>query len=343
MKTSAVKFRNDLKEGLLDFIWQQWCRLGIGGASPAKTLWIIDPEALLAFTSEMARHDARLFDQVLDWLAVNGGWINTQRLSTIMKQDGIGCTAVVGAVASRMCELDKSAKWRGLAKRNQPDKDIPVEPLFQLITNPGQAIDMPDRHFQAYGLLREEVHTRGMAQAVNLNDGVNIIFKSRALFGVSIRADIMAYLLTNEGGHARKIAELLGYNHMRVNEILSELEDAGFIRVRPVGKAKQYSIDRALWTSALCLDKTSTFRWLSWRPLARGLTAIWRVASAIDESRADDYIVSSKMREAMRMAREDIYASGLPVELTNDTRFKAEDYLPVLTKDLINIIDALNS
>lgn len=339
-----MKFRNDLKEGLLDFVWQQWCRLGIAGTSQTKTSWVIDPEVLLAFTSEMGRYDARLFDQVLDWLAVNGSWINAQRLSTIMKQDSIGCPAVMGAVASWMCDRDKSMKWRGIARRNHADAYKPTQPLFRAAhADTKHAIDQPDRHFEAYGLLREEIHTRDMAKPVDMNDVVNIMFKSRALFGIGIRADVMVYLLTNDGGHARRIAELLGYNHMRVHEVLTGLAHAGFVSVRAVGRAKHYWIDRRQWAPVLCQGKTPDIQWVNWRPLTRGLTAIWREAWSLEAERADDYIVSSKMREVMRASREDLYASGIAFDLTGEERYVAEDYLPVLAKDVNGILESIST
>lgn len=83
MTTSVTKFRNEFTERVQNFIWRQWCQMGVAGSVPEGDQWVIDPEPLLAFTSDVARHDARMFDEVLDWLVTNGHWINTQRLSTI--------------------------------------------------------------------------------------------------------------------------------------------------------------------------------------------------------------------------------------------------------------------
>ena len=343
MTTSAMRFRNDLNEGLVDFVWQQWCRLGVSGTSAGKSKWVIDPEPLLAFTSEVGRHDARLFDQVLDWLAVNGAWINTQRLSAVMKQDKTGSPPVVGAMAAWMCDQDKSMKWRGIARRNVGDARKPAEPLFRT-TSAGRmpVFEQPNRHFESYGLLREEVGTRGIAKPANMNDAVNIMFKSRALFGIGIRADVMVYLLTTEGGHARRIAELLGYNHMRVQEVLTGLADAGFISLRAAGRAKHYRIDRKRWAPVLCPEGPPDTQWVNWRPLTRGLTALWREAWALDENRADEYIVSSKMRSAMRAARDDLHASGIDFDIEDDQAHVAEAYLSVFLRDVAGIFKTLS-
>jgi len=340
MKTSAVIFRNDLKEGLVNFVWQQWCRMGVSGTSPSGNAWVIDPELLLTFTSEIGRHDARLFDEAVDWLAINGAWINTQRVSAIMKQDGTGCREVIGAMAAWMCDRDKSMKWRGIAGRHKADLCDPPEFLFRTVpANALSVIEHADPHFEQYGLMREVVQTRNMVQPVNMSDPVNIIFRSRALFGINIRADVIVYLLTTEGGHARRIAALLGFNHMRVQKVLTGLADAGVVSVRIDGKAKHYRIDRERWAPILCPEQSPC--WVNWRPLVRGLTCIWREAWDLDKMRADEYIVSSKMRMAMRTARDDLLASGIRFDIADDKNYVAEAYLPVFLRDVAGILEAI--
>ncbi len=342
MTTSAMTFRNELKERLVDFVWQQWCRLGVSGASRKGSDRVIDPEVLLAFTSEIGRYDARLFDEVLDWLATNGSWINTQRVSTIMKQDGIGCPNVLGAMAAWMCDRDKSVKWRGIAKRYQPDAQDSTEHLFRAVPYGSMPMfEEPDVHFKQYGLMRESVQTRGMTQAVNMADPANVIFRSRALFGISIRADIFAYLLTTEGGHARRIAVLLGFNHMRVQSVLTALANAGYVAVRSEGRSKNYWIDRERWGHVIFPNETAPSQWVNWRPLARGLTAMWREAWSLDEARADKYIVSSKMRAVMKTVRDDLLASGIDFDIVDDRNYVAEDYLPIFERDIAGILDAM--
>jgi len=324
-------------------VWQQWCRLGVSGTSRGKGKWLIDPETLLAFTSEVGRHDARLFEQVLGWLVVNGSWINTQRLSAVMKQDRTGSPAVVGAIAAWMCDHDKSLKWRGIARRNVGDAFNPAELLFRTASAGAMPVlKEPSSHFRTYGLIREEVGTRGTAKPVNMNDAVNILFKSRALFGIGIRADAMVYLLTTEGGHARRIADLLGYNHARVQEVLTGLANAGFISVRATGRAKHYWIDRKRWAGILCSEESALPQWVNWRPLTRGLTVIWREAWALDEERADEYIVASKMRTAMRAARDDLQAGGISFSIEDDRPYLAEAYLSVFLRDVAGILTTLS-
>ena len=342
MTRSLQTFRNELKQGLLDFVWRQWRQMGVAGSLRGQDGWFIDPEPILAFSTLIARHDARLFDETLDWLRSNGRWVNTQRLTTIIHADGIGCRPAIGAMASWLAELDKSTKWRGLARKMVSESCEPAEALFHSQRNGASAaFEERDRHFECYGLLRPPIVTRGLTQAADLSASANAALKCRAVFGISIRADVILYLLSTDGGHARGIAALLGYNHMRVRELLVGLADAGVVTMRQTGRTKHYYIDKEKWGPVL-LGHTDLPRWVDWRALARGLAAIWREAWSLDEERADDYIFSSKMREAVRSARDDLRASGVGIEVRDDRSHLAEDYLPVFLEDMTRMIATLN-
>ncbi|MDP7131709.1 MAG: hypothetical protein QF437_14530, partial [Planctomycetota bacterium] len=207
MNRSLRKLRNEFRQGLLNFIWRQWQKMGVAGSLRGHDGWFIDPEPVLAFTSEIGRQDARVFDEVLDWLRCNGEWVNTQRLTTILNADDVGCRPAMGAIASWLAELDKSTKWRGLARKMESCE--PVEALFNSQRNSRQAaFKQRDKHFDRYGLLRRPIKTRGMTQPVNMSSPVNAVFKCRAVFGIGIRADVILFLLSTDGGHARRIANL---------------------------------------------------------------------------------------------------------------------------------------
>ena len=342
MTTPVTAFRSEFSEKVLNFVWGQWCQVGVAGSAPLKTQWVIDPEPLLTFTTEVARRDARMFDEILDWLVTNGRWINTQRLATIAKQDKTGAPSVMGAIASWLSDQDKSMKWRGIAHRAVVTEQKQEEPLFTTQPKGAAKLDaQPEGHFERYGLLRGPIHNRGLTKAVNMRDPRNVFFKSRAAFGISIRADVMAYLVSTDGGYARRIAEILGYNHMRVSEVLSAMAEAGMATVHSAGRTKHYRADRSQWQSVILPGRSETPRWVNWRPLTRGLTTIWREAWALDDTRADAYVFSSKMRKAMQAAKDDLQSSGIPFSIENDKGCLAEAYLPVFLRDVEGIVTNL--
>jgi hypothetical protein len=283
-----------------------------------------------------------MFDEVLDWLVTNGRWINTQRFSTIVKQDQVGDAAVIGAIASWMSAQDKSMKWRGLARHRVASPPQRQEALFTVRPPSARAeFKQPETHFEQYGLLRGPIRTRGMTRAVNLKDPQNVMFKSRAAFGIGIRADVMAYLVTTDGGYARRMAEILGYNHMRVSEVLAGMAEAGMVTVHLAGRTKHYRVDREQWQSVILPARPGVPQWVNWRPLMRGLTTLWREAWRLDDTRADAYVFSSKMRKAMQAAKDELQGSGIPFSIEDDQGYLAEAYLPVFIRDIGGILEEL--
>ncbi|NLF38000.1 hypothetical protein GX586_01055 [bacterium] len=321
-------FREGLREMLLDLVWRQWCQMGVSGVVNRRDNWVIDPEALLAFTTQAGRHDARLFDATLDWLVRNGQWINVQRLGSLIEKDKTGCGPVAGAIAAWMMRHDKSAKWHGLAARMLPAMPVTPVALFHSQSvesfRSGAEID-PD--FSRYGLLRAPVVCRGASQDVDMVQGVNVLFRFRALFGIGIRADVIASILISPGGHARGIAEALAYNPLRVQRVLAGLAEAGFATVHRKGRTKKYEMETERWWKVLMGNEHTPASWIDWRALTRALTRIWRTASAMDAERADDDIVQSELRAALREAHDDLHRTGLQFHLQEAPDQGAQEFV----------------
>lgn len=317
MNESLITFRSELTEKLLDFIWRQWSQLGAAGTSrnlPEE--WVIDPEALLAFSSDIARHDARIFDEILDWMQKNGRWINTQRLSKIVSRDNIGDPAVIGAIAEWMKKSDKDIKWSGIAARKHPLAKSPPEPLFHSQINKEISESERDQHFIKFGLIRPKIELRDLSQPVNMRQAANAVFTFRALFGIGIRADVILYMMSLESGYARLIADDLGFNHMRVQEVLNDLTEAGILTVHESGRSKDFLIDRRRWWNVIMNDASAPL-WRNWRAFYRGMSIFMRELWSIDAARADDYIAFSIIRKVMKETQNDFYAFGAPVQVTS--------------------------
>ncbi len=97
---SQKNFRDQFLDHVLNYLWRQWSALGILGESVTGDQWLIDPEPLLCFTLEISRFEPRLFDEVMDWLIVNGRWIDIQRLRGILQTQNETVKKLVGASAS---------------------------------------------------------------------------------------------------------------------------------------------------------------------------------------------------------------------------------------------------
>jgi len=122
---SQKNFRSLFLENILNFLWRQWSALGVLGEARTEDPWVLDPEPMLLFTLEMGRYEPRLFDEVMDWLVVNGKWIDLQRLRGILRKKDAITRNLMGAVAAFLMKEADERKWRNLSQycrshRRQP-------------------------------------------------------------------------------------------------------------------------------------------------------------------------------------------------------------------------------
>jgi len=336
MNQSLKEFRNNYQELLLNFLWRQWSALGVAGYGIGEDKWFVDPEALLIFTSTIARVEPRLFDEVLDWLTKNGNFINIQRLKTILKRESFSGEKVISAIAGVMVEKEKSAKWKRLATQYFSTNNL-ENLFFQKNGRPMEMFGQLETVFQKYGFHRGKLELRGYSQPVRIVKNTGISFKLRALFGINTRAEIMLYLLTHESAHPRKIARETYYAQKTVQDILIEMAYSGLIYVRPVGREKHYWLKTNEWLNMLSHNKEKII-WINWPPLFSALEQIWQKLNKEEFYNLDSLTQSSELRIIMQSVREKIETAGFEANLSNEKIYLGEDYINVFLSDIKSIL-----
>lgn len=230
--------RERFQELTLSFLWRQWSALGVAGHSHVPDSWIIDPEALLLATTSLGR-EPRLFDEVLDWLNVNGQFINLQRLQNLGQR--FGDLSVLRAMAAHLARRSAHSKWKTLLREEpvitQAEPLFPETPVF----------GAPDELFARYGWMRGPVRLRQLSQPTNPNQPTNLLIKLRALFGMQARAEVMAYLLAVDSGHPGEMAEVLAYFPRTLQTTLNDLARSGHLQSRREGQEKRFWLRREEW------------------------------------------------------------------------------------------------
>lgn len=115
MDISLAGFRALVLDRLLALLWRQWCTLGVPGHGPVEEGWGIDPEPLLLLSLTVGRYDARLFDEILDWLLVNGAFLNVQRPTALEKRFDFQCKAQLSAASELLANRTNNPlklRWR---------------------------------------------------------------------------------------------------------------------------------------------------------------------------------------------------------------------------------------
>lgn len=299
------ELRRLVRDEAIAFAWGQWAQIGVFADTDRRDEWVVDPEALLLFTFEIARHDPRLFDEVLDWLRENERAISVQRLKNLCRDDA-DRALVEGA-------LRWVSRYRKNPRFTQASLLAPaasLEPLFPLLS---QRVPNPDPAFLESGLAKPESAPSQKSARPRLDAPVNFAFRMRELFGVSSRAEIVRYLLTVQAPNvpAQLVAEATTYAKRNVFQTLSALVAAGVVQTLTVANERRYWMDTAIWSQVLEVESLPWHQdWpqLLWviRRLAR-----WLERSALDD--ASDYMRASAARDLMQELEPSLRFAGVPV------------------------------
>jgi hypothetical protein len=261
MEPSIPNSSDQLREALLQLLWRQWSALGVAGHVSGGGRSMIDPEALVLISTVFARHDARLFDEMFDWLRCNGEWINVLRLTRLQAEHDLGDASILGALAEHLAEDSVHLKWKVLTKAART-KAAP-RPLFSHLV----LLNRTDEKFLHWGWVRSPLENRGLSRPPRPNQPATFLIKLRALFGRQSRAEILAWLLTHESGHPAQIARETGYFRGSVQNVLNEFELSGHVLATRQGREKVFVTRHDQWRFLLTWDqpdKAEFPRWLPW-------------------------------------------------------------------------------
>src|SRR3990172_10046852 len=239
MGTLFLEFRGYILDRLLDLLWRQWSALGVPGRTTIEERRVVDPESLLLISLTVGRYDARLFDEILDWLVVNGAFLNVQRLRNLMKRFGFESQAQLSSVSELLMKKSNDPlKWKRLATPRSPRNP---EPLFFLKS--GKPIPTPDEkapEFSPYGLMRGPITLRGHAQPFPAKGMPSLLLRLRALLGVNARCELLCLLGTVPEIHPSEIARQTGYFPRTAQNALAEMARSGVVQVRSSNREKLY-------------------------------------------------------------------------------------------------------
>ena len=298
MTAPLTDFRAELRDRLLDLAWRQWTCAGLSGRGEPWSTSVIDPEALLLFTCTIGRHDQRLFDGVLEWLDVNGEFINVQRLKRIADEEQFSGEAVLRALAAVTRTSASQAKWSRLAEPPS-ESGTESEPLFY--SSSGEVLPVvrePDPDFAAHGFARDRFKERGVAEAFRPERAANLILRLRAFLGVNARCEVLGYLLINQTGSPRAIASDCYFFPATISKTMAEMERSGFLTSRTEGRRRIYSLIPETWSQLFLHDEPQP-QWVVWPRLFRALERIWLLVSNPDLDSRPDFEQASELRRLL--------------------------------------------
>jgi len=287
-----------LRRSLLDLLWKQWSGLGVPGSGEAEVIRCIDIEALVLVTTSQGRYDARLFDQMLDWLWDNGGWVNVQRLRNLHRRLSLGDGRVLGALAEFLSRRAALAKWKPLAQSASGLAPTSPEPLF--LRDGGRAplvFGEADPVFLQRGFWRGPFLLRHLGRPPSPLPAAGLLYKLRALFGVQARCEVLLWLLSHEGGRPAEIARATCYFPKTVESTLKELAASGLVREARRGREKHYGVDPAQWAFLRTWKAPPGFPvWIDW---PRRFVALEKILAVLSRTDLSETLLASELRRVM--------------------------------------------
>jgi hypothetical protein len=325
--------RDRSRQRLLDFTWRQWAQAGVAANITGFDRWAIDPEALILFTITVARRDPRLFDEVLDWMAVNRQLLSFQRLRNLSKRFPAG-PELAGAVMAWTEDQGVSAV-RGPA--SDQARETEMRPVFgrDIVSFIGE----PDRVFTRFGYVRPAVVRSRKSRDPDPKILANFAFLLRYLFGAGSRSEVMRVLLTFTYGSldAARISDESGFAKRNVNETLSGLVSSRVVKARRSMNERVFMAYRDKWAELLEIGPSakSMPAFVSWVHLLPAFAEIIEWLDRAVEAEYSDYMISSSARDLMARITPDLEAAGLEIESRNAGHGAA--YLPAF----VDMIDSL--
>jgi hypothetical protein len=309
----AETLNAEVVTALQELAWNQWAQLGLSGAiPPGREERAADPEALLLFTLEIGRTDPRLFDEVLDWLALNEPLMSAHRLRSL-SANPIDRALVDAA-------LDWTAGIRRPKRRAAEVLTLsPAErqPLFPGHMRLGGDLDPA---FARHGFVRPPAKPSHKSQPPRLTMPISFAFRLRRMLGVGVRAEVIRALLTIRAPRlsGKVIAASAGFDQRNVREGLSQLHEAGVIVLTSLAGERYYSIDHTAWAALLGLDggAPSLPFHHDWIQILRALTKIvrWLQQPGLDE--LSPFVRASHARTLAEELAPDLRYAGVPTELS---------------------------
>ncbi|MEA3506815.1 MAG: helix-turn-helix domain-containing protein [Elusimicrobiota bacterium] len=336
MEKSLKEFKEYYKSKINELLWSQWASLGVSGYGESPAGRPLDPEALLLFTAKMARYDARLFDEVMDWVNLNSYAVNVQRLKSITRKKKFGGEGPLGAAADYLNKKHGIRKLKGISKQKKESGE--KEDLFYFngekeINHFGKAEPVFDSH----GYRRGKVELRGNSGNIPLSSEAGLLCRIRYLFGVNARCEIILYLLTHESGHPSGIAGETYYSQKAVQDTLVEMAKSGIVHIRKDKREKYYYIEQERWKEFLGI-KGKNLEWINWVLLFSAFEKIWDTISSPKLARQDRKVQSSELRALMAFVKNDIERSNLSIRISDRRRYLPEEYPKVFMDDIGRIL-----
>jgi hypothetical protein len=260
------------------------------------------------FTLKVARADARLFDELMDWLLVNESLLSVRRLRAMCADETD--RALVAAALGWLARQRPRAR---LGNWEPSPHAATLQPLFRS----GGPVPEPDEDFAASGWLRPPLVPSHKSSPPDPMAPINLAFRLRQILGVGVRSEAVRVLLTTDAPrvNAQTLARSTGYVKRNVHEALAGLSNARVVSAFTVNGEQRYKADRPSWAALLGYSPDELPLDRDWPQLLSALRHILHWSSLPELATMSDYLRASSARDLLDAVHPDLAFAGIPVAL----------------------------
>ncbi len=318
---------------MLDICWSHWSALGVYANVPPETRGAIDLEALLCATMFYGRYDPRLFDEALDWIAINSRIISFDRLKKLADIFGRRCKACLGASIDTVALKNKNPRFASSVDRWNEFRLPEEENLFLSWGSERElSVKEADPTFLAWGFIRNRPNLRGLSGKPDMSNGANLFMRLRKLFGVTSRASVFGYLLLKGDGNSMQISKAIHANQRNVYGILNEMAEGGFLQQWSSGRESIFYMDRESWLGFLGMGEGVIF--IRWADVFNAFQSLLEDWAANRKAYSTAYLASSRLREYMPDLAARLSSAGTDYRIPDLGRYHGESYFSALAEHI---------
>lgn len=265
-QATQESLRSYIREVTLDVIWRQWHGVGGMTSSDRRTNSLVDPEALILMSLALQQEEPRLGDVLGDWITINSDLISVQRIRNLACHFGPSTRASLASVARIAVEDGKDHRWK------------------PLLGNHGSGL--PRR--TAKGSEKKR------ATRARLLEPAALMLRLRLAFGVGIKADMLAFLLSAEHEVRASISVIAGatdYTVAPVRKAAQNLVEARFVE-QTTDTRSEYHVNRDAWRELL--EVRTLPAWRGWAIRFGFVNAFFDWVDATEGRPTSSYIYESK-------------------------------------------------
>jgi len=200
-----------LRRASIDRIAASWIALG-GQLEGDPDATVIDPEALIAATAELAGNEERILGVALDWCVAYGDAVNSSRLRRIAR--AMNVTTALPSFAAALSAAGGPTWSAGTG------------------TGAGAAAPMA-------------ASWRGKVAVRDLSAPARLVWRLRSAFGVNARADILALLLSCPAGTEMRVADIArrtGFSKRNAALAIESMRLAGVVEADRKGNSDRVAL-----------------------------------------------------------------------------------------------------